>query len=170
MRYNAPPVFRSLLNSLLVALYPLPPGRFLIPISVSAAGRIRSIEKYNDLIGNENRGHPAFSIMPQPTTLQRVFIKNVTEYWFGRVYIVACHNRRFTRAVTHYPSRAWHKDMWPNAVGRTLTLSAIKRRNTVGRKNCGDKFYAQHANLRIAGDKGSVIFRNRVHCYLVSTL
>jgi hypothetical protein len=37
----------------------------------SAAGMIRSIEKSNDLIGNQTRDLPAFSITPQPTTLQR---------------------------------------------------------------------------------------------------
>jgi hypothetical protein len=33
------------------------------------AGRIRSIEKSNDLIGNRTRDLPAFSIVPQQTTL-----------------------------------------------------------------------------------------------------
>jgi hypothetical protein len=35
------------------------------------AGRIRSIEKSNDLIGNRAGDFPAFSIVPQPTTLPR---------------------------------------------------------------------------------------------------
>jgi hypothetical protein len=34
-----------------------------------AVGRIRAIEKSNDLIGNRTRDLPAFSIVPQPTTL-----------------------------------------------------------------------------------------------------
>jgi hypothetical protein len=38
----------------------------------SVAGRIRSIEKSNDLIGNRIRDLPACSIVPQPTTLPRV--------------------------------------------------------------------------------------------------
>jgi hypothetical protein len=51
---------------------PLPPGRFLVLISVRGwAGRIRSIEKFNDLIGNRARDLPARSIVPQPTTLPR---------------------------------------------------------------------------------------------------
>jgi hypothetical protein len=33
------------------------------------AGRIRSIEKSNDLIGNRTRDFPACSILPRPTTL-----------------------------------------------------------------------------------------------------
>jgi hypothetical protein len=33
------------------------------------AGRIRSIEKSNDLIGNRTRDLPACSIVPQPTKL-----------------------------------------------------------------------------------------------------
>jgi hypothetical protein len=36
-----------------------------------AAGRIRSIEKFNDLIGSRTRDLPACSIVPQPTTLPR---------------------------------------------------------------------------------------------------
>jgi hypothetical protein len=46
--------------SALSSLFPLPPGRLLVLISVrlnrsqgySAAGRVRSIEKSNDVIGN----------------------------------------------------------------------------------------------------------------------
>jgi hypothetical protein len=37
----------------------------------STTGRIRSIEKCNDLIGNRPRDLPACSIVPQPTTLPR---------------------------------------------------------------------------------------------------
>jgi hypothetical protein len=59
---------------------PFIPGRFLVLISVrgyvdpqshGAAGRIRPIEKSNDLIGNRNCELPACSIVPQPTTLRR---------------------------------------------------------------------------------------------------
>jgi hypothetical protein len=39
------------------------------PQGHSAAGRIRSIEKSNDLIGNQTRDLLACSIVPQPTTL-----------------------------------------------------------------------------------------------------
>jgi hypothetical protein len=72
------------------ACRPLPPGRFLVLISVrgridpqghSAAGRIRSIEKFNDLIGNRTCNFPACSIVPQPTalasTLQNLFIQKI---------------------------------------------------------------------------------------------
>jgi hypothetical protein len=41
------------------------------PQGHSAAGRIRSIEKSNDLIGIRSRNFPACSIVPQPTTLPR---------------------------------------------------------------------------------------------------
>jgi hypothetical protein len=41
------------------------------PQGHSAAGRIRSTEKSNILIGNRNRGLPACSIVPQLTTLSR---------------------------------------------------------------------------------------------------
>jgi hypothetical protein len=39
------------------------------PQGHNAAGRIRSIEKSNDLIGNRTPDLPAYSIEPQPTTL-----------------------------------------------------------------------------------------------------
>jgi hypothetical protein len=57
-----------------------PPGRLLVLISVkrqsrllghSAAGRIRSIEKSSDLIGNRSRHLTASSIVTQPTALPR---------------------------------------------------------------------------------------------------
>jgi hypothetical protein len=55
----------------------LPPGRFLVLISVrglvdhSADGRIKSIKKSNYLMRNRTRNLPACSIMPRPTTLPR---------------------------------------------------------------------------------------------------
>jgi hypothetical protein len=57
---------------------PLPPGIFLVLISVrgwfdpqghSAAGRIRSVEKSSELIGNRTCDLLACSIVPQPTML-----------------------------------------------------------------------------------------------------
>jgi hypothetical protein len=41
------------------------------PQGHSAAGRIGSIEKFNDLIGNRNRDLQACCIVPEPTTLPR---------------------------------------------------------------------------------------------------
>jgi hypothetical protein len=41
----------------------------------SAAGRIKSIEKLNDLIGNRTRDFPACSIVPKPTTLPRALYR-----------------------------------------------------------------------------------------------
>jgi hypothetical protein len=67
-------------RSTLRAGCPLPPGRFLVLISVKrlsrpqghyAAGRIRAFEKSNDLIGNRASDFPACSVVPQPTTLPR---------------------------------------------------------------------------------------------------
>jgi hypothetical protein len=62
--------------SALYADRPLPLERFLVvvlsrPQANSATGRITSIEKSNELIGNRNRDLPAYSIVPQPTTLPR---------------------------------------------------------------------------------------------------
>jgi hypothetical protein len=59
---------------------PLSPGRFLVLIYVkrlgrpqghSAAGRIRSNEKSNNLIWIRNRDLPSCNIVPQSTTLPR---------------------------------------------------------------------------------------------------
>jgi hypothetical protein len=44
------------------------------PQGHSAAGRIRSIEKSNDFVGNRNHGLPAHSIVPQRTTLPRASV------------------------------------------------------------------------------------------------
>jgi hypothetical protein len=52
---------------------PLPTGRFLILMSHghSAAGRIRSIETYSDLIWILTRDLRACNIVPEPNTLAR---------------------------------------------------------------------------------------------------
>jgi hypothetical protein len=54
------------------------------PQGHSAVGRIRSIEKSNNLIRNRNRDFPARSIVPQPTMLPHVpsRIRFVIEYLF----------------------------------------------------------------------------------------
>jgi hypothetical protein len=41
------------------------------PLGHNAAGIIRSIKKFDDLIGNRTCDLPACSIVPQPTTLPR---------------------------------------------------------------------------------------------------
>jgi hypothetical protein len=41
------------------------------PQGHNPAGRVRPIEKSNDLIGNQTQDLPACSTVPQPTTLQR---------------------------------------------------------------------------------------------------
>jgi hypothetical protein len=54
---------------------PLPPGRFVVLISVREAesnpGRVRSIGEHSELIGNRTRDPAACSIVPQPTTVPR---------------------------------------------------------------------------------------------------
>jgi hypothetical protein len=64
---------------------PYAPGALYTPRMIignhSGAGRIRSIEKSNDLIGNRTRNLPAWYIVPQPTTLPRapyVFSTGIT--------------------------------------------------------------------------------------------
>jgi hypothetical protein len=51
-----------------VALYTQKGSRLSQPQGHSAAGRIRSIEKYNDLTGNRTCYLPTCSTVPQPTT------------------------------------------------------------------------------------------------------
>jgi hypothetical protein len=75
---------------------PLVPGRFLVLISgrgwVDPRARVRlerlgELKKTNDLIGNRTRDLPAFSIVPQPTTLLRArkcainTLDKVRAYW-----------------------------------------------------------------------------------------
>jgi hypothetical protein len=83
----------------------LPPGRFLVLISVrghSAAGRIRSIEKIH-LIRTRTRDLPACSIVLQPTTLPRaaqfsVFVlKNKSRLFGGYLKLKILNNYRYTR-------------------------------------------------------------------------
>jgi hypothetical protein len=44
------------------------------PLGHSAAGTISSIEKSNDLIGNQTRHFPSCIIVPQPTTIPRALV------------------------------------------------------------------------------------------------
>jgi hypothetical protein len=98
----------------LTHLPPFTPGRFLVLISIRgwvepqghiAAGRIRSIEKSNELIGNRTRDHPACSIVPQVTTLPR-----------GQLRIIIPENSewlvvRLTAYVLQF-SVLWHRVVW----------------------------------------------------------
>jgi hypothetical protein len=45
------------------------------PQGHSAAGKVRSIEKSSDIIGNHTRDFPTCSVVPQPTTLPHVSCK-----------------------------------------------------------------------------------------------
>jgi hypothetical protein len=64
--------------STLRAGHPLPPGRFLVLISVRGIvdpkaivrlEELSKLKKSNDLIGNQSHDLPACSIVPQATTL-----------------------------------------------------------------------------------------------------
>jgi hypothetical protein len=81
---------------------PLPPGRFLVLISVkrlslpqghSATGRIRSTGKKIHLIGTRTRDLPACSIVPQPTTLNLQHnIPSQGLLGYGGPYIIRAHH------------------------------------------------------------------------------
>jgi hypothetical protein len=51
------------------------------PQGHSAAGRVRSTEKANDLIGNRTHDFPACSIVPEPTTLPRAPHEPAVLFW-----------------------------------------------------------------------------------------
>jgi hypothetical protein len=52
------------------------------PQSHGAAGRIKSIEKSNDSIGNRTHNLPVCNIVPQPTTLRRSSLKSTNKIIF----------------------------------------------------------------------------------------
>jgi hypothetical protein len=54
------------------------PGKFVDPKTTAVAGMIRSIDKFNDLIGNRTGDLPACGILPQPSAQQRRKVR--TEY------------------------------------------------------------------------------------------
>jgi hypothetical protein len=68
------------------------------PQGHSAAGRIRSVEKSSDLIGNRTRDFPACSIMPQPTTLPLCYCESYEDA--GKLTILIS-SRIF---LGHFPS------------------------------------------------------------------
>jgi hypothetical protein len=78
---------------------PLPPRkipgtqfcyRLSRPQGHSAAGRMKPIEKSNNLIGNRNRDLPACSVVPQPTTLPRAPLQNrLIYYWGGGSWVLS---------------------------------------------------------------------------------
>jgi hypothetical protein len=48
------------------------------------------LKKYDDLIGNRTRDHPAYSIVPQPTTLPRVDQKLGSDTVWSGWWIPTC--------------------------------------------------------------------------------
>jgi hypothetical protein len=71
----------AVMLSALLAGHPSPPGRFLVLISfrdrveLEAIVRLKGLSQlkiFNDLIRNQTRDLPAFSILSQPTTLPHV--------------------------------------------------------------------------------------------------
>jgi hypothetical protein len=93
----------AVMLSVLRAGRPLPIGKFLVLIYVkrlsrpqrhSEAGRIRSIEKSNNLIGNRIHDLPAYNILPQPTTLPPApilkLVKTFQLYLVFRAHAIGC--------------------------------------------------------------------------------
>jgi hypothetical protein len=91
----------------LCAGHPLPPGRLLVLISVRGcvdprAIRIRSIEKFSDLIGNRTHDLRACSIVPEPTTLphapsKMVFYQHFLKWFkeFGYIKVSICRSTNY---------------------------------------------------------------------------
>jgi hypothetical protein len=91
---------------------PLPPGRFLILISVrdrvdpkahSATRRIRWIENFNDLIGNRSSELPVSSIVPPTNTLPRASI--IRDYPQEIIILLHVHPLLGNRLVNKFPLR-----------------------------------------------------------------
>jgi hypothetical protein len=112
MRRRGPRIFKTVGSQMAIRLpvlnagRPLPPGRFLVLISVRgwvdprAIVRLEGIyelkKNSNDLIGNRTSDLPACSIVPQPITLPRTMVSflNVFSYQnFIRspILLHACH-------------------------------------------------------------------------------
>jgi hypothetical protein len=109
---------------------PLPPGRFLVLISVrgwvdpqvhNAAGRIRSIEKSNDLIRNRTRDLPACSRVPRPTALQRAHtqqllpVQNISVCFIPRAASLmkekSCEFNEVSGKLVWIPTVCWEQDL-----------------------------------------------------------
>jgi hypothetical protein len=98
--------------SALRAGLPLPPGRFMVLISVRgwvhhkahiAARRIRWIENCNYLIGNRTSDLPACSIVPPTYTLPRA--PNIREYQKKIITLLHVHTLLGNRLVNKFPRR-----------------------------------------------------------------
>jgi hypothetical protein len=111
---------------------PLPAGRFLVLLLEAqsipghiAAGRIRLIEKSNDLIGNGTRELPACSIVPQSTTLPRVSMM----YRSGKkTQVSLCYHliRSQNRCrYQEFPERLWEMNEMQSD-GRLILLDACR--------------------------------------------
>jgi hypothetical protein len=89
---------------------PLPPGRFLVlicqrlnrPQNHSAAGRIRSIEKSNDITRNRTRDLPACSIVPQTTTLPIAPWLSPSLTHVAEPFLRSCHLCSYSRTSQHF--------------------------------------------------------------------
>jgi hypothetical protein len=101
--------------SALSTRHPLLPGRFLVLIPIrgwvkshTEAGRIRSIEKSNNLIRNQIRDLLACSIVPQTTILPCVSGLTKTSNYYGKlvfpVFIGEWHMREHTQTYVHRKS------------------------------------------------------------------
>jgi hypothetical protein len=101
----------------------------------SEAGRISSIEKSNDLIGNRNRGLPACSIVPQPTALpsaphkaralskyNRTISPCQTEYFPA---IKSTLSSRQQQGITSFRTVGWFVRVWVSGFRGTSASLAI---------------------------------------------
>jgi hypothetical protein len=95
----------------------------------SAAGRIRLIEKSNDLIGNRTRDLPARSVVPQPTTLKLGILKNLSKFI---ICLSSFHSKLYSLwhskycKITHHPPICC-SDIWLE-IAREILMQHAQRK------------------------------------------
>jgi hypothetical protein len=106
--------------------HPLAPGIFLgthfcyrlsRPQGHSAAGRIRSIEKYGDLIGNRTRGLPACGTVPQ---LAKLYSSGGTTSHWQATFNASLTLDNEAYEARYAPSRSEHRDSEEKGISTSI--------------------------------------------------
>jgi hypothetical protein len=140
---------------------PLPPRRFLVLISVrgwvnprchSASGKVRSIEKSNDLIGLRTHDLPACSIVPQPTTLPRALRLymsiSVKQYWkdFQHIWLLK-HNYTSRNTLNKTTICIWNKVVTTYFVSSTTSYLRLGHPSSLFLSRLPTKYFIHVSSL-----------------------